>query len=157
MALTVETNSYITVDEADTYLVDHIYYESRWSGLSSGQKETYLIQACRDLEQLNFIGKKYDSGQELEFPRRIIENDSDFDDITPDGIKRGQAEQAFWLVSNYARREERLAMDSLNITDFGISEIKEERQKIGYGISREAMKWLTYYIKGNNTKTFYRT
>jgi hypothetical protein len=61
-------NSYLTVDEADTYM-NKKYSTSDWDNLSPSEKETVLINAARSLDNFNYVGDKYYDAQGLAFPR----------------------------------------------------------------------------------------
>jgi hypothetical protein len=75
MTITVGTDTYATVAEADAYLAN--FYVSTdvqlvaWDALSDGDKEIYLRNATRSLERLFFIGRKYADNQTLSFPREV--------------------------------------------------------------------------------------
>ena len=158
MAFTVGVNSYESVGEADSFLSTHVKY-SRWSGLASGQKENYLIQACEDIEQFseNYVGWRYDSGQRLSFPRTLISGDSDFENITPSGVKEAQSLQAIWLVSNYDRREEREDMETLGIQQIDVDSTTEKRSSIKFGVCKEALRKISIYVRNKITKRIYRS
>lgn len=77
MALIVEdgsivegANSYVTLDEADTYFETHPYYSANWSELNDDQKESYLVYATNSAENL-FTWKGYpvSLAQSLGWPR----------------------------------------------------------------------------------------
>lgn len=158
MSLIIGNNSYVSVDEADTLLINHVKY-SRWSELTDSEKTAYLIQACEDIEQLSnrFVGERYNETQDLSFPRTLILGDSDFENITPDNIKKAQAIQALWLVSNYDRREERYDMQDLGVTEVSVGNVSEKRNILKLGICIEALRKLKPYLKSQLTKTYYRT
>lgn len=110
MSLTVGTDSYVTVDEADAYV--STYYVSTdaqrvaWEALTDTDKEIYLRNALISIEQLPFLGEKYLwSDQNLAFPRiypnLYIEHDLNL--ITaptvPNDIKNSQILEALELAS----------------------------------------------------------
>lgn len=121
-------NSYVSEEEADAYWEDHYstVKSDQWVNLSSGQKQTLLVQACRMIESIRFTkiipqneysyhydlrsGKvlvsyldrlpvRYDVDQSLQFPRNI-----DIDTVTgepyiPESIKYAQCEQALYILT----------------------------------------------------------
>jgi hypothetical protein len=86
MAITVGTDSYITVAEADT-IMGNVLDNTLWVAAINDTKERALKMACRHMENLNYVGFKYDLEQKLQFPR-IYQGVSL---SVPDEIKIGQA------------------------------------------------------------------
>jgi len=120
MTITVGTDTYATILEADAYMED--FYLSNdeqraiWSGLSDSDKEVHLRNATKSLERLRWIGQKYDTDQALFFPR-ITANplpnrrNGDFSEdqelqtfspetpTVPDAIKYAEIEEALEMAS----------------------------------------------------------
>jgi len=71
-------NSYVSLKEANDYMKNIRGHPSKWDTLSIEGRKRVLIQACDDIDKLNFIGEKYYDAQRLEFPR------DDHDVITGD-------------------------------------------------------------------------
>lgn len=73
MTITVGTNTYVTVVEADAYITEHFVSTDAqlvaWNLLSDGDKEIYLRNATRAMERLFITGRKYADSQDLAFPR----------------------------------------------------------------------------------------
>lgn len=64
------SNSYVTLSEAETYLASCPQYTlTLWDALSQAQKERSLIDAARLLDSLKLRGKRASIYQALEFPR----------------------------------------------------------------------------------------
>jgi len=63
------SNSYCTLKEANDYVREVRGHPNIWDTLSMSGKKYLLIQACRDIDRFNYIGKKYYDNQSLEFPR----------------------------------------------------------------------------------------
>ncbi len=63
------SNSYCTLKEANDYIRNVRGHSNSWDTLSAEGKKHLLIQACRDINRFNYIGKKYYDNQSLEFPR----------------------------------------------------------------------------------------
>lgn len=62
-------NSYLSLKEANDYIRNIRGYPNKWDTLSIEGRKRVLIQACKDIDKFNFIGKKYYDFQSLEFPR----------------------------------------------------------------------------------------
>jgi len=78
MAIIVNENSYITIDEADVIL-EHAFNTDAWIASSDTDKEKALRAATRNTDNLSLQGVKYSEDQLLEFPRnltRIYLNDA---------------------------------------------------------------------------------
>ena len=74
MPLTVGEDSYISVADADNYILD--YYSNRadiigkWQSLSNSAKESMLRDSTRSIDTaFKFRGRKRRMGQHLQFPR----------------------------------------------------------------------------------------
>lgn len=75
MTITVGTDTYITILEADAYLEStRLSTDAQlvaWKALNDANKEILLRNATYALERIKFPGKKNDSDQTLMFPRDI--------------------------------------------------------------------------------------
>ena len=91
--LTPDVDSYVTVDEADTYFAEHYGYDL-WDPLTEEQKEQALRSAVMKLDlSCRWYGSKCDDDQPLQFPRDVHGCE------TPNGIKAGQCEIAYLMVT----------------------------------------------------------
>ena len=63
------SNSYITLGQAETYLNDYGRLDSEWDNLSDNQKEFALLLAAKSLNTFSYKGKKVTTTQNLAFPR----------------------------------------------------------------------------------------
>ena len=124
--LQVNTNTYVTIAEADTYVTDnYITTESKrvsWEALNDTNKEIYLKRALNRMETFKYTGEKYErNNQTLSFPRRLYyryPNDFKFlyplderyyrttlytgfgdNEFFPDQVKFAQIEEAIALAS----------------------------------------------------------
>lgn len=125
-SLTVGTNSYVTVDEIDSYVSDERnpnFYPSStaWDDLTTGQKTVACLMAAQHIDQCNFAGSKYESDQALEWPREATDMSgfydlySELDYVDTDTvwqIKVAQAEEAIaiadrqnWNIQRNIKRE----------------------------------------------------
>ena len=68
MALTVGTNSYISVADADTYF-DARLFSTAWTDADNATKEAALITASRMIDRMQLAGRPADIDQALAFPR----------------------------------------------------------------------------------------
>lgn len=70
--LTVGTDSYVTVAEADEYISKRYTSNSkdrkRWEELSKEDKEIIIRNACDEIELMPFQGRKITMEQKLAFP-----------------------------------------------------------------------------------------
>ena len=62
-------NSYVSLAESNEYIRNVRGHPNKWDTLSIEGRKRVLIQACKDIDKYNFIGKKYYDNQTLEFPR----------------------------------------------------------------------------------------
>lgn len=101
MALSVGTNSYGTVDEANAYFDDSLRQVS-WAQFSSAVKQQALIEATRYLERMSWNGTKAGgSAQVLSWPRTgTVDKEGDVvsSASVPSDIKAAQFEIALRLA-----------------------------------------------------------
>ena len=124
MALVKNTNSYVTVAEADTYFQDRIDVAA-WTEASDDTKRQALITATAQIDTLNWTGYAISESQSLAFPRsgeyfdprlgRTITLDS----TVPDRVLNATYELAYHLLNN-----DGLLDDTGTVTDLQISSIK---------------------------------
>ena len=73
MSLDLNTESYVTVEEANSLIANYFTstnpLRTKWSGLSDSDKESLLRHSCRAINSLKLDGKRKFPGQVLEFPR----------------------------------------------------------------------------------------
>lgn len=107
MALTVGTNSYVTVAEADAYFGDRLNADS-WTSASAAIKSQALVTATRFIDERSWIGQAVSSSQKLGWPRKgasyldnrlgtrvtIPENE------VPEKVKEAVFEQALHMIKN---------------------------------------------------------
>lgn len=75
MTITVATDTYITILEADAYIestrISTDAQRVAWGALSDANKEIMLRNATYAIDRIRFTGKKNDPDQTLAFPRDI--------------------------------------------------------------------------------------
>ena len=88
--MTVPSTAYCTEAEVDDYMSGRLSTDA-WDSAIAGDKDAARIMATRAIDRLNFVGKKTDLSQELQFPR-------DADSDVPQEIKNACAEEALSLL-----------------------------------------------------------
>lgn len=107
MALVLNTNSYVTVAEADTYFETRID-SANWIDASDEIKEQALVTATQLIDDHAWIGSAVSSSQALAWPRssviywddRLGLQMSVDEDVVPTRVKTAVFEQALHLVNN---------------------------------------------------------
>lgn len=66
------SNSYVTVIEADSYFEGNPFFGENWISKSDAEKEYWLQSSTRSLDRMyTYIGERAVDDQTLEFPRRV--------------------------------------------------------------------------------------
>jgi len=107
MTLTVNTNSYVSVADADTYFVTRID-SANWTAASTALQESALVTATALVDDHAWIGSAVSSSQALAWPRNnAIYNDTRLginvtfgNNVIPSQVKEAVYEQALHLVDN---------------------------------------------------------
>ena len=102
MALTVGTNSYISVADADLYFADRLN-SAVWTGaVAVGLKDQALIQASQIINNKQFVGIRTVPTQSLSFPRAGVYLDSVLLDssVVPKNVIDATCELAIWLLQS---------------------------------------------------------
>lgn len=101
--LTINVDSYVTLEEADKYVEDN-YTEFddlavMWGVLSQRDKEAYLRYSLGQLESLVLQGAPLYPNQDLQFPRReCFKSATKENPIVPTEIKEAQIENALAIL-----------------------------------------------------------
>jgi hypothetical protein len=119
MALTVGTNSYSTLVDADAYFNDRLD-AAAWTEASDTSKEQALVTASQVLDGQTYTGYAESSSQAMSFPRIgsygdprlgiIVELDG-----VPARILRAQKELAYHLLNNDGLLDDTGAVESLKV------------------------------------------
>lgn len=131
----VGVNSYVTIDEADTYIETHYRKNNagrlRWSVLDEEDKIILLINACEEIELLQYVGRKVKLGQVLAFPRLPAQYYSVGDPLKK--IKAAQIELALWLSDDAKQEEYRQRMELIEqgVKSFSLGKLSESYEKAG--------------------------
>lgn len=102
MALVVGTNSYISVADATTYFEGSIDHDL-WDAATNDTRERALISATRMMDRQDWLGSKYSSSQDLEWPRSGLtdKNGDSLDETTvPQQVLDATCELASALIDN---------------------------------------------------------
>ena len=109
MSITVGTDSWISLADANTFFESHIGSDP-WDALSDNNKEKYLKTAYRWIY--------YDSA--FSAPASSTET----------AVKYGQCEAALFLINYYTEYDKHDAMGAMGIKSFGYSKRKEDLQTV---------------------------
>ncbi len=154
MALTVGTNTYISLADAETYITSNYLSTSKesviWAALSTQDKEVYLIRSCKKIDSQRLVGMKIDSSQTLAFPRSIYSLNArayiDQSDV-PVEVKYAQVEEALSLVLGTPKR---LELQRQGVKSFRLGDLYEEYQGASSNtlISTTTNQFLRPYLAG---------
>lgn len=111
MALTVGTNSWVTVAEADTYF-DERFGASAWAALPNATKEQLLISAYRWIQAQSLFTIAASSTAEI--------------------VKQAQMETAWYMYKYWDQHEDRRALVAQGVTDFKISQFEETLSEVKF-------------------------
>ena len=167
MAITVNTDTYISLADAETYVSgQYISTDAKytaWDALSDGDKEILLKRAAKLIDRQPLIGIKAASTQTMEFPRAIYTEykrrdlpiltthfDSDWyiQTETPDAVKHAQVEIALTATQDSPKRIE---LQRQGVKSFSLGKLSES---YGSGsdvriLSQEARELLMPYLAGS--------
>ncbi|WP_067176987.1 DnaT-like ssDNA-binding protein [Sulfurospirillum sp. UCH001] len=117
MALTVGTNSYISLEDAKIYFEDRLN-SADWDSSTDPVRSKALIQATQIIDQKDFLGYKSVNTQALKFPRTgLVDDGIDVDGSTiPKRVKDAVCELAIWCLSeDYTEPNDMEAYQSIKI------------------------------------------
>lgn len=164
MALTVGTDTYIDLEDAEAYIVDYHLSTDKlvtaWHGIVDDDKEVLLRLAAKKIDCLALVGSKASTAQTMEFPRAVY-TEYDFERIevaytylddsyyiqpaVPDNVKYAQVEIALQLAYGIP---ERVSMQMQGVKSFSLGKLSESYSG-GYNsltISPEAADLLAPYL-----------
>ena len=125
MSLDVNSNSYISADEANAFVSENLLSAENqrvaWELLSTDDKELYLKRAAEEIESLKFVGIKYDEGQKMAFPRKYILHE---DEEVPQNVKDAQVLEALELASPSSDTDMAQAYSG-NVRSYSLGSISE--------------------------------
>jgi hypothetical protein len=152
LSLTVGTDSYVTVAEADSYISKSVY-GSVWADSPEDQKVQALVTAARTIDRLALAGRKSYWDQTMSFPRILSERLHDnYQDPTevPQEVKDAQCEEA---LSRLRRGDDvRFGQLELGMSSLTIDQANETyRDTAGKGLLSQAAKeilnrWIVFSV-----------
>jgi hypothetical protein len=138
MTLTVNTNSYVTVVTADTYLETRIDSDN-WTAASTALKESALVTATALVDDHAWIGSAVSSSQALAWPR----NNATYNDtrmgatitigntVIPDQVIEAVYEQALHLVDNEDLLQGKTqTFESISVGSVSVSDSNNDTNRI---------------------------
>jgi len=159
MPLVVGTNSYGSIDEADTYF-DERPFSTDWTSADFTNKENALMMATLHLDWLfEWKGQVVTEGQALEWPRKNVYDHRGHEVSSasiPDRVKKAQFELAMqWVVGD------QLTPPGTHLTQQDTTSTRElKRQKLG-SLEQEfrdaSVSWETKSGNWNNTTQSFNT
>lgn len=97
MTITVGTDTYISLADANTYFENETLKNDAWDAICDDKKEILLKLSTKKLDLLSYIGVKTESTQALEFPRSF--SDSTYDGY-PKEVEWATCEEALAINEN---------------------------------------------------------
>ena len=117
MALIVNTNSYISRADANTYFSDRLN-SAEWTNATDADKDASLIQATKIIDGMTFTGKKYSSTQALKLPGTEMYYGGYLLDATivPQQVLDATCEFAIWLLQDdYTAPDDLMNFESVTL------------------------------------------
>jgi len=137
MALSVGTNSYASVADADTYFDTRID-NANWANAATALKEDALVTATQIIDNHPWIGNAVSSSQALAWPRK---NTTHYDprlgletkfteSETPSAVKTAVYEQALHLLDNEDLLQEKVqTFESISVGSVSLSDSNNDTGK----------------------------
>ena len=156
MAVTVGTNSYVSLAEADEYFASRLDVAA-WTEATSELRESALVTAAMALEQYTWVGVIADPVQALAWPRK----GSYFDprmgytvaltDSVPERIRRAQMELAYHFLHNDG------VLDSNGtVTEVQVGPIAVKGIQVASRTSAVAYQFISPLLANGGKRTWWR-
>lgn len=130
------SNSYVSISEADDYISMNPHYSDAWAALAPQEKGNLLIYATRTLDALaRWLGRKTYPDSALRWPRRDM-MDADGVPVPPDVIPRA-IRQAVTEMAVALLREDVPGLD----TSQQIAELRVDVAEITFDTARPRQKY----------------
>lgn len=158
MALVLNTNSYVTIANADSYFDTRID-SAEWENADDDVKEQALVTATQLVDNHHWIGKAVSSSQALAWPRkeakyydpRMGQEISIADDAVPSQVKVAVYEQALHLINNEdLLTETTQTFESISIGNISIADSNNDVARISQKPS-VVMKQIRPLIRKGNS------
>jgi hypothetical protein len=104
---------YLTIAEAQVYFDQRLNTEC-WDDASTEDRDAALAQATREIDKINFRGKKTSTAQERPFPR-------DDDSAVPQEVLEAVCEEVLTLLEEIDARKE---FENLNLVSQGYANVR---------------------------------
>lgn len=136
-------NSYVCEADANDFF-DGDPRQSDWNGLTSTEKQQYLVHASNRLEMESWSGQITDDDQSLQWPRNFVaDRDGGFHDETtvPQSLKVAVYELAFWYLQEITgvplvSRNDMARMDAYSVGPLNVSMRKISENQLPDIVSR---------------------
>lgn len=140
MTITVGTNSYVTISEFEDFATDRGY---TLNASTDAEKEALLIRAMDYLESQDFIGKKAESTQSLQWPRTNVYIDGYrvASDSVPVEVENAQMAIAYDMDQDY---------DPLGVVDPAVKREKVDVLEVEYqdgALSKSISPLSAFFLK----------
>lgn len=147
--LTVGTDSYVTLTEADEIvrlLSESPQAKDGWFNLSDSDKECKLRNACYRIESMRYLMYKHSIHQSLQFPRGTTAT-------VPERVKQAQVLEAMQSLDTAAAKRRELQAQGVKSVSIGNTSesYSDGGSSASYGTltSREAYTLLKPYLLGS--------
>lgn len=136
MALTINVNSYVTLDEANAYFATRADSD-KWFALDNNAKEDAIVTATNYLDDTSeYVGVAVSTSQALAWPRSGTYYEPKFgqqidldETVAPDRVKRAVYEMALHLVENPCVLSTTATMDGVQVGSMMLTDYKEPSRK----------------------------
>jgi hypothetical protein len=131
MAIQLNVNSYVTLDEANAYFIDRSDSD-KWHFLNNNDKEEYLTTATRYLDDaVTYAGVAVSTSQPLAWPRsgsffdaRYGSEVSFADPERPDRLQKATFEMAMHLIENPGVLNSVTTVDDVSVGSIKLKSIR---------------------------------
>lgn len=144
VTLTVGTNTYVTLAEAEDYLAERLGVAA-WDAADTGDRSRALKAAARAIDSMSLRGRRVDDEQAMEFPRAywesfdrprfteeherwsasIVGAGYTYDEEVPQRVKDAQCEEALALLDAQAQTIDRRVLQQQGVTSVRIGDFQE--------------------------------
>lgn len=151
--ITVGTNSYITLANANTYMSATLQ-AAVWSALADATKEAALISAARMIDRQAWQGSKTDSGQAMAWPRSGLV-DKDGNEVSsasvPQQVIDAQCELALALSQDSSIQSNTSSSQNIKRVQAGSASVEYFRSVAGGRFPTVVQELLGLWLGSNST------
>jgi hypothetical protein len=131
MAIKLNVNSYVTLDEANAYFIDRSDSD-KWHLLNNNDKEEYLTTATSYLDDIvTYVGVAVSTSQPLAWPREGSFFDPRYGDTVsfedpdrPDRLQKATFEMAMHLIENPGVLNSTTKVDNVSVGSIKLTSIQ---------------------------------